>query len=237
MIQYSKFHLMIFSELHAKKIKFYENGEKEIKEIKESDLNRILSEDTDTNKYRIDIEKDAKIVQVTKKPKILSFNEKDLNKYLDDDDKKRLIFYGLKLPSEYKDVSFEEFQKAFDKGIKERDNVKRNFKTKVIYESNFNTGLLEAKPRAKIRVDPKVLESTEEYNTLEKFNDNMHRVKMLLDEKTGTGIIHFNNPQQLIHRLELLTGSVFAGNNGVKQEFSQIVHLLHQLKVITKKNS
>ena len=52
---------------------------------------------------------------------------------------------------------------------------------------------------------------------------------------TGQGIIHFNNPQQLVDRLELLAGSIFAGNNGVKQEFSQIAHLLHQLKVITKK--
>ena len=52
---------------------------------------------------------------------------------------------------------------------------------------------------------------------------------------TGTGIIHFNNPQQLVKRLELLAGSIIAGNNGVKQEFSQIAHLLHQLKVISKK--
>ena len=52
---------------------------------------------------------------------------------------------------------------------------------------------------------------------------------------TGQGIIHFNNPQQLVDRLELLAGSIFAGNNGVKQEFSQIAHLLYQLKVITKK--
>ena len=52
---------------------------------------------------------------------------------------------------------------------------------------------------------------------------------------TGTSIIHFNNPQQLLNRLELLAGSIFAGNNGVKQEFSQIAHLLHKLKVITKK--
>ena len=52
---------------------------------------------------------------------------------------------------------------------------------------------------------------------------------------TGTGIIHFNNPLQLLDRLELLAGSIFAGNNGVKQEFSQIAHLPHQLKVITKK--
>ena len=52
---------------------------------------------------------------------------------------------------------------------------------------------------------------------------------------TGTGIIHFNNPQQLVDRLELLAGSIIAGNNGVKQEFSQLAHLLYQLKIITKK--
>ena len=54
-------------------------------------------------------------------------------------------------------------------------------------------------------------------------------------KKSGQGIIHFNNPQQLVDRLELLAGSIVAGNNGVKQEFSLIAHLLHQLKVITKK--
>ena len=56
-----------------------------------------------------------------------------------------------------------------------------------------------------------------------------------MQKKTGQGIIHFNNPQQLIKRLELLIGSLIAGNNGVIQEFSQIAHLLHQMKVITKK--
>ena len=54
-------------------------------------------------------------------------------------------------------------------------------------------------------------------------------------EKSGTGILHFNNPLQLLDRLELLSGSVLAGNNGVIQEFSQIAHLLYQMKVITKK--
>ena len=61
---------------------------------------------------------------------------------------------------------------------------------------------------------------------------NTHARRRLI---TGTGIIHFNNPLQLLDRLELLAGSIFAGNNGVKQEFTQIAHLLHQLKVITKK--
>ena len=56
-----------------------------------------------------------------------------------------------------------------------------------------------------------------------------------MQKKTGQGIIHFNNPYKLFDRLELLAGSIFVGNNGVKQEFSQIAHFLHQLKVITKK--
>ena len=54
-------------------------------------------------------------------------------------------------------------------------------------------------------------------------------------EKSGSGILHFNNPYQLLNRLELLGGSILAGNNGVIPEFSQIAHFLNQMKVITKK--
>ena len=75
----------------------------------------------------------------------------------------------------------------------------------------------------------------EEHNILASYIYNLNLLKEY-QEISGTGIIHFNNPQQLVDRLELLAGSIFAGNNGVKQEFSQIAHLLHQLKVITKKN-
>ena len=69
---------------------------------------------------------------------------------------------------------------------------------------------------------------------MEIFKANMRELRSFKNI-TGKGIIHFNNPHQLIDRLELLAGSIFAGNNGIKQEFSQIAHLLHQLKVITKK--
>ena len=47
-------------------------------------------------------------------------------------------------------------------------------------------------------------------------------------KKTGQGILHFNYPHQLLDRLELLSGSILAGNNGVIQEFSQIAHLLNE---------
>ena len=215
-----KISLNDFYRITGQENKIKENGEKEIIDIKESELNRKISKsDVDLNKYNIDIEREAKIVQVTKKPEIFSFNEKDMNKFLGKDDEEILKFYGLKLPSYYKDSSLEEFQKAFEIGLKELNNIKSGFKTKVIYESNFDTGLLEAKPSAKIRINKKVVESTKDFNTLQKFNDNMRRLK-LYKEKTGRGIIHFNNPLQLLDRLELLAGSIFAGNNGVKQEFS-----------------
>ena len=72
------------------------------------------------------------------------------------------------------------------------------------------------------------------YNVLGEYVNNINKLENIA-KKTGQGIIHFNNPQQLVNGLELLAGSIFAGNNGVKQEFSQIAHLLHQLKVISKK--
>ena len=51
----------------------------------------------------------------------------------------------------------------------------------------------------------------------------------------GHGNVYFNNPHQLLDRLELLGGSILAGNNGVIPEFSQIAHLLKQMKVISNK--
>ena len=82
--------------------------------------------------------------------------------------------------------------------------------------------------------EKKTKELIREHNIMQIFINNMGQLRNY-KELTGTGIIHFNNPQQLVNRLELLAGSIFAGNNGVKQEFSQIAHLLHQLKVITQK--
>ena len=47
--------------------------------------------------------------------------------------------------------------------------------------------------------------------------------------KIGSGIVYYNNANDLIDRIELLGGSIMAGNDGTKSEFSEIVHKLHQL--------
>ena len=85
---------------------------------------------------------------------------------------------------------------------------------------------------------PKTRDLIKKHDTLRRYIYNLNNLKILkenISPKTGRGIIHFNNPHQLLDRLKLLIGSLNAGNNGVRQEFSQIAHLLHQLKVITKK--
>ena len=84
----------------------------------------------------------------------------------------------------------------------------------------------------------KTLELIDKHNILERYAHSLSNLKMYkenIQSKTGSGILQFNNPYQLLDRLELLGGSILAGNNGVIQEFSQISHLLNQMKVITKK--
>ena len=54
--------------------------------------------------------------------------------------------------------------------------------------------------------------------------------------KIGNGVVYYNDTNDLINRLELLGGSILAGNNGVKDEFTNIVHKLYQLGVIDNEN-
>ena len=55
--------------------------------------------------------------------------------------------------------------------------------------------------------------------------------------KFGSGVVYYNNPQDLLSRLELLGGSMSAGNNSsdVREEFVNIVHMLNKLNVIDNK--
>ena len=52
-------------------------------------------------------------------------------------------------------------------------------------------------------------------------------------KKIGSGVVYYNNPEDLLSRLELLGGSIMAGNNGVKNEFTEIAHVLNRLGAIT----
>ena len=53
--------------------------------------------------------------------------------------------------------------------------------------------------------------------------------------KLGSGVVYYNNPEDLMSRLELLGGSILAGNNGVKDEFSHMAHTLNRIGKINNK--
>ena len=99
------------------------------------------------------------------------------------------------------------------------------------------TGEISGRKKAK---NPSPIYETEteikkiQKGTLMKYKNIIKDYLRSLKYKLGEGI-YFNNPNNLLKRLELLGGSILAGNNGVMQEFSQIAHLLNQMKVISKK--
>ena len=55
-----------------------------------------------------------------------------------------------------------------------------------------------------------------------------HLIKSLPNPKKGSGVFYYNSPRDLFEKLELLGGSIRAGNNSVKNEFSEVAHTLHK---------
>ena len=223
--------------LRGKENMINESGEK-IHKIKESFLEELLSDERfNKEKYKIVINPNANLVKVIEKKKAttISYSKDEMNKHLINKKTVELLSnFSLKLPIEYRNKSMEEFQEAFVKGMEVVANLKRKIKNVAKYEKDTDTGILKAYADKGDSTHSTTKKNIDDYNTMQIFVNNMRQLKNY-KKLTGTGIIHFNNPQQLINRLELLAGSIFVGNNGVKQEFSQIAHLLHQLKVITKK--
>ena len=215
-------------------------NEEQIYKIKESYLEELLTDKRfNKEKYEIVINPNTNLVNVIEKKKTkittVKYEKDEMDKYLNNKESIDLLnFYGLKLPSEYKGESLEELEKAFKKGMEKTANLKKSVKNVAEYKTDTLTGLILAFPIKGEQAKDKSKELIKQYNIMQIFINNVGHLRNY-KKITGQRIIHFNNPQQLVNRLELLAGSIFAGNNGVKQEFSQFAHLLHQLKVITKK--
>ena len=189
-------------------------------------LHLYLGEDEDEDEEEESVEKPKSVAY---------FKFEDFDKGLNYKEARDILKeFGInRLPSKYEDESIEKINKKLEKVREKLNIIKKKLKDSAIAKFNIKEGFETVSPLKK-RPQPKTLDLIEKHDTLRRFIFNLNNLKML-KEKTGKGIIHFNNPQQLVNRLELLAGSILAGNNGVKQEFSQIAHLLHQLKVISKK--
>ena len=70
-----------------------------------------------------------------------------------------------------------------------------------------------------------------QHETQKKYKEILKFYLRSLEYKLGQGL--YFSPQELLHRFELLNGSLAAGNNGVLPEFIQIAHRLRDLGIIT----
>ena len=167
-------------------------------------------------------------------PKIAKFTPKDLDRNLTNKEAKdilKLNGYDY-LPSEYFEEDVSTIDNVIDGVNEDLGETSKAIKNTAIITRDPN-GYYLAKP---VNENPR--ENTKnfikKYNTLSIYATNLSNLKYY-KTKSGSGMIIFNNPHQLLDRLELLGGSILAGNNGVIPEFSQIAHLLNQMGVVSKK--
>ena len=181
-------------------------------------------------------EEDEEVLPSTsdEKPKIAKFKPEDLDRYLLSKEKQDILKsngYNY-LPSHYlkEDIStIDRLLEEANVDVKSSKDLIKN--TADIYPNEEGYYLAVTKSKNPRRG---TIEKVNNFNALSIFSKKLSDL-ILFKTKSGSGMIYFNNPHQLLDRLELLGGSILAGNNGVINEFSQIAHLLNQMKVISKK--
>ena len=166
--------------------------------------------------------------------KIAKFTPEDLDRNLMTKETQDILKFNEyhKLPSEYFEEDVSTIEKVIEDVNEDLEYTSKAIKNTAIFERDSN-GYLLAKPQNK-KPHKNTLDLINKYNVLSIYATNLSNLKYF-KTKSGSGIILFNKPHQLLDRLELLGGSILAGNNGVINEFSQIAHLLNQMKVISKK--
>ena len=167
-------------------------------------------------------------------PKIAKFKAEDLDRYLNSKESQDILKTNEyhKLPSEYFKEDVSTINKVIDDVNEDLEELSTRLKNTADFVRDAN-GYVLAQPKSK-KPREETLDYIKNYNILSIYATNLSNLKYY-KTKSGSGIVYFNNPHQLLNRLELLGGSILAGNNGVIPEFSQIAHLLNQMKVITKK--
>ena len=146
---------------------------------------------------------------------ILKYN---LEKNLDEEDKQVLVSLDYPQPNE-----------LLDKDPNEINEIYKMVKNDV-KEMGYQIGALK---RTKNKTEEQESE-LEFYNTQretqKKYKEILDFYLRSLEYKVGQGL--FFSPQELLHRFELLNGSLVAGNNGVLPEFIQIAHRLRDLGIL-----
>ena len=149
---------------------------------------------------------------------ILKYN---LEKNLDEEDKQILVLLDYPQPNE-----------LLDKDPNEINEIYKMVKNDVKVIGNQIGALKRTKNKTEEQESELELYNMQR-ETQKKYKEILDFYLRSLEYKVGQGL--FFSPQELLHRFELLNGSLVAGNNGVLPEFIKIAHRLRDLGVLSNK--
>ena len=142
----------------------------------------------------------------------------DIEKNSDTQDRETLSYLGYPRPNDFFITKPTRLQEIYDEVTNDK-NVMGN-----------RIGALKS-TKNKTEADKEELNFYKiQHGILSKYRNILNLYLASLDLQVGQGIYY--SPQELLKRLELLCGSLAAGNNGVLSEYIQIAHRLRDLGVI-----
>ena len=147
---------------------------------------------------------------------ILKYN---LEKNFDEEDKQILVLLDYPQPNELLDKDPNEINEIY-KMV--RNDVK---------EIGYQIGALKRTKNKSAKQEEDLELNIMQRETQKKYKEILEFYLHSLKYKEGQGL--YFSPQELLHRFELLNGSLAAGNNGVLPEFIQIAHRLRDHGIIT----
>ena len=171
---------------------------------------------------------DEGVLPSTSEGKIAKFTPKDLDRNLmnkEAQDILKLNGYDY-LPSEYLEEDASTIDNVIDGVNEDLEETSKAIKNTAIITRDPN-GYYLAKPQNK-KPHKNTLDLIKKYNTLSIYASNLSNLRYY-KEKSGSGLfqqggfggtqsphmVYFNNPHQLLDRLELLGGSIAEGTNDV----------------------
>ena len=154
--------------------------------------------------------------QAAKAP-IAEFDVGYFDKYLNNAETQNLLKSNgyPNLPSYYFDKNVSEIYSLINAVNSDFKDADENIKNTARLENR--EGYFIAKPKNE-NPRSKTIENIKIYNSLSIYLKNLNDL-LIFKKQSGSGM--FSNPQELLHRFELLNGSLVAGNNGVLPEYIQ----------------
>ena len=158
------------------------------------------------------------------------FNVEDFNRNLNNKGAQDLLkSNGYEhLPSYYFDRDVDEISTLINSVNSDLENVGENIHNTALIE--HNNGYSIAKPKNK-NPHQGTLDKIDTFNALSIYSTNLNLL-LMYKKQSGSGMF-VTNPEELLKRFELLSGSLAAGNNGVLPEYIQLAHRLRDLGFIT----